>query len=335
MSSFGISEDGSSSLVPPVADGMSPFGSSEDGSSSSVPPASEASVGGKVPQRRSRWGRGAVPLLVEVGAGSGSLLRPLLASLHHSVDPWTVEMSPPARASLAQIVSGERVAGALDDLPATFFGVVIANELIDNLPVALAARLGDGWEERWVGVEGDQLVLVRRDARPEVVGWANRFGLPCPEGGIVEVQLAAAAWLRSMLDRLDRGSIVLVDYGDTSEGLVHRRAEGTVRTYRKHHLGPDPLLEPGATDITVDVNFTALMATARETGARAALYRQDDFLASLGLRDRIAALREQERVLARSGDTMGQLKARSDRTNAEALLHPRGLGDFRVLVISR
>jgi SAM-dependent MidA family methyltransferase len=151
----------------------------------------------------------------------------------------------------------------------------------------------------------------------------------------VEVQLAAGEWLRSVLDRLDSGTILLIDYGDTTENLEKRRVEGTLRTYRAHHLGPHPLDEPGETDITVDVNFTALIDRAVQLGASVEYHRQDDFLSQLGLRARLSKLRHQELDLARDGDPMERLKVRSLGTEAETLLHPRGLGDFRVLVVRR
>ncbi|MDH3518598.1 MAG: SAM-dependent methyltransferase, partial [Acidimicrobiia bacterium] len=119
---------------------------------------------------------------------------------------------------------------------------------------------------------------------------------------------------------------------DSAEGLAPRRQDGTLRTYRAHHLGPHPLDEPGATDITADVNFTALETVAREAGASVTVWRQEEFLASLGLRERISELRHRELALARSGDEMERLKVRTVRTEAETLMHPRGLGDFRVLV---
>ena len=83
--------------------------------------------------------------------------------------------------------------------------------------------------------------------------------------------------------------------------------EGTVRTYRAHHLGPDPLSEPGQTDITADVNFTAVMETAREAGASVALQRQDEFLENLGLRKKIEELRIEELQHARSDEENGAL----------------------------
>jgi SAM-dependent MidA family methyltransferase len=152
---------------------------------------------------------------------------------------------------------------------------------------------------------------------------------------MVEVQLAAAEWVRAALGRIGRGALVIVDYGGTAEELEPRRTQGTLRTYRSHHLGPDPLLEPGATDVTVDVNFTALVAAAEEQGAVVALHRQDDFLDGLGLREVVSDLRHRERDLARSSDAMQRLIVRSEATDAETLLHPRGLGDFRVMVAAK
>jgi SAM-dependent MidA family methyltransferase len=132
-----------------------------------------------------------------------------------------------------------------------------------------------------------------------------------------------------MLDRLEAGAILLIDYGDNAENLLPRRQDGTLRTYRSHHLGPHPLDEPGETDITSDVNFSALLDL--RPGIR--LHRQDDFLAGLGLRDRLSGLRRAELAAARAGDEMERLRLRTQVTEVETLLHPRGLGDFRVLEI--
>lgn len=275
--------------------------------------------------------------VVEVAAGSGSLLRPMLeilAAERGEAEAWAVEVSPAARARLGEVLAPERVVASLDDLPQPFAGVLVANELLDNLPVALAIREGDGWTERWVGARGGELVLVPVEARPEVSVWADRFGLPCPERGIVEVQLAAEAWIREALATVGEGTLLLIDYGDVSEALAPRRQDGTLRTYRSHHLGPHPLAEPGQTDITVDVNFTAMVAAAADVGAEVELARQDDFLEAWGLREKLTELRHLELDLARSdapGAAMERLRVRSDRSEAETLLNPRGLGDFRVL----
>jgi SAM-dependent MidA family methyltransferase len=149
--------------------------------------------------------------------------------------------------------------------------------------------------------------------------------------GWVECQLAASDWVRGVIDRCTAGTLLIIDYGDLAENLAHRRAEGTLRTYRAHHLGPHPLDEPGATDITSDVNFSALIATCQEAGWDCDLVRQDDFLVSWGLREKLADLRRQELAAAGLDEDL-RLSLRSQRTAGETLIHERGLGDFRVLV---
>ena len=279
-------------------------------------------------------------MVVEVGAGSGSLLGPLLEATLLEARPfeakpfeaWAVDVSPAARVALARHLRPERVASDLGDIPDPLRGVVIANELIDNLPMAIAQLTADGWRERWVGSDGDGLAFFDAPPRPEVMVWLERFAGPVEPGGWVEVQLHAQEWLQATLNRISAGSLLLIDYGDTAEDLAPRRRDGTLRTYRSHHLGPHPLDEPGATDITADVNFSALVAGAEALGAGVELLRQDDFLSSWGLREQLSQYRRRELELARSGPEVERLRERSKRTEAETLLHPRGLGDFRVMV---
>lgn len=265
--------------------------------------------------------------VVEVGAGSGSLLRPLLQAL--PVPAIAVEISPAARSRLADALPDIEVR---PDLPERMRGVVIANELLDNLPMALAQRVDREWRERWVGVDGDGLGLVDAPIRPAVAEWLGRFAAEVPDGGWVEVQLAASEWVVEVLRRLEAGSLLAIDYGGTSDDLLPRRSDGTLRTYQSHHLGPHPLDEPGATDVTADVEFTALRETAVQVGAEVELVRQDDFLTELGFRERLRRLREEELEAARAGDSERRLRLRTQKTGAETLLHPRGLGAFMVLL---
>jgi SAM-dependent MidA family methyltransferase len=270
--------------------------------------------------------------LYEVGAGSGSLLRPLLET--YEVSAHAIEASPAARLSLEATLPSDRIHESLQEVPKPLRGVVLANELIDNLPMAVAQRIDGQWRERWVGVAEDDLVFVDAEPRPEVAEWLGANGGDVDDGGWVEVQLQAGDWLLAAIESLESGSIVIIDYGDTAEGLLPRRADGTLRTYRAHHLGPHPLDEPGQTDITADVNFTALRAVASSAGATTRLVRQDDFLTELGLRDLLSELRFQELEATRAGDDRERLALRSTRTSVETLLHPRGLGDFRALVVT-
>ena len=269
--------------------------------------------------------------VVDCGAGSGSLLAPLLAELD-GIGGYAVEVSPAARESLRSRLSDITVVESLDEVPAPFAGVIMANELLDNLPAALAVRSGNGWMEEAVVAAGEGLGTTPVPARPEVAAWAEAHASGLPAGSRVEVQIAAGDWLCSALGSVRAGAVVVIDYGDSGTGLAPRRVEGTIRTYRAHHLGPDPLLEPGATDITLDVDFSALEAVARACGAAVEYHTQAEFLTVWGLRDRLSDLRHRELEAARGEATMERLKLRSRVTEAETLLHPRGLGDFKVLV---
>ena len=272
--------------------------------------------------------------VVEVGAGTGSLLQPLLAELE--VPPSrvvVVEVSPGARGSLRARLPGVEVSESFEDVRYGVRGVVVANELLDNLPAALVVKRGSGWRERAVVINGTGLAWAEIEPRREVVAWADAHGGCVPDGGQVEVQLEAGRWLAGVLERLTAGAVIIIDYGDTAEGLESRRPDGTMRTYRHHHLGPDPLLDPGSTDVTIDVNFTALASIAMECGAETELWRQDEYLARWGLLDMIGEMKQREFEAAAAGTTMERLRLRDLVTGAQTLLHPRGLGDFRVLVV--
>ena len=257
--------------------------------------------------------------LVEVGAGSGSLLRPLLDEL--DVDAVAMERSPAAIDQLSEFVP------VVDELPEGVRGVIFANELLDNMPMALAQLVDGEWRERWVGCDGDRLNLVDREPRPSVLDWLSRYSGPVPDGGWVEVQLEAKKWVQSALKAMIEGALLVFDYGDTADRLSRRRASGTLRTYRGHHLGPDPLDEPGETDITADVNFTALL----DTGLPTRLMRQDEFLVQHGLSETRGQLENSLREMRT--DDIESMAIRSELLEIDTILHPRGLGDFRVLEI--
>lgn len=273
--------------------------------------------------------------VVEVAAGSGSLLGPLVAAADGPLDPViALDRSPAARRSLTARFGEQAVLERIEEVP-PLTGLIVANELLDNVAMAVAVRTDGGWRERWVGSDGSDLHWVDGPVRSAALAWLERWAGPVDEGGIVEVQLAAARLAECALARLERGALVFIDYGDTAAGLASRRVTGTLRTYQGHHLGPDPLLAPGETDITADVNFSAIEDTLRAQGAEVEVVRQEDFLRDLRLGERLDRLRADELAAARDGETMRRLELRSARTAGETLLHPRGLGDFRVLIARR
>ena len=114
---------------------------------------------------------GYLDAVVDCGAGSGSLLAALLPGLDGTAGV-AVEKSPAARESLRERLPGVGVLDSLDEFPGGRHGVIVANELVDNLPAAVAVRVDGAWVEEAVTFEGGQLVATQIAARPGVAAWA-------------------------------------------------------------------------------------------------------------------------------------------------------------------
>jgi SAM-dependent MidA family methyltransferase len=217
---------------------------------------------------------------------------------------------------------------SLADLPAgPFRGVVLANELVDNLPFAVLERTAEGWDAVHVGLNDGEAALV------EVVVPANEADATvatelAPDAAIgarVPVQGRATSWLRSTLDLFDRGRLVLVDYGDTTASMA-RRDTDWLRTYRAHERAGDPLASPGDADITTEVAWDQLAGVRAPDADRS----QAEFLRAHGLDELVDEGRRIWDQRAAVGD-LDAIRARSRVSEAEALTDPAGLGAFRVL----
>jgi SAM-dependent MidA family methyltransferase len=223
---------------------------------------------------------------------------------------------------------------ALADLPAaTVSGVVLANELLDNLPFRIVER-GDGdWLEVRVGETDGELVEVLVPAAPELAREADIVAAGrAPAGGRLPVPTGARQWLHECAGALARGYLAIVDYVATSEELLARGPAGWLRTYRGHERGGPPLADPGEQDITVDLPFEYLVHAAGRAGfALDRTSTQSEWLTELG----VSALVDDARAGWDARAAVGDLEAirhRSRVSEAAALLDPAGLGSHRVLV---
>jgi SAM-dependent MidA family methyltransferase len=207
-------------------------------------------------------------------------------------------------------------------------GAILAVELFDALPVRRVRRAGNRLLEVGVGLDTDGALVERETPAPhDLVEEAIQAGVAREDGCDAEVCPAALGMLETMAAILDRGAIVIVDYGDRALGLA-RRPVGTLRSYRRHEVDRDVLAEPGERDLTAHVNFTRLEARARELGlAVLGSTTQDRFLVANGILEEfdtpdLAAARDVRRVKA--------------RLQAMQLIHPEGMGRaFRVLVLAK
>ena len=216
------------------------------------------------------------------------------------------------------------LAASLGELPAgPFDGVVIANELLDNLPFLLLERRDQKWEEVRVG---DDLTEVLVPAAAALAAEGTSLAPAAPEGARIPLQRRAGAWLRAALGSLGRGRVVVVDYADSTPSLARRPWTEWVRTYRSHGRGGHPLAALGAQDITCEVAVDQLARVRVPLSDRS----QAEFLAASGIGELVAAARESWRERAAVGD-LAALAARSRVTEASALTDPAGLGAFRVI----
>jgi SAM-dependent MidA family methyltransferase len=211
---------------------------------------------------------------------------------------------------------------SLGELPVgPFTGVVLANELLDNLPFDLLVHDG-AWREARVAVGSDgRLVELLVPARVLPAGLA----LHAPHGGRAPVAGAAADWLAGALERLERGVVVMIDYASTTAAMAARPYREWLRTYRGHERGAHYLADPGEQDITADVPLDQLAAVR----APDIVQTQAEFLAHHGLEQLVEEGRQVWAERAHLGD-LAALTGRSRVREAEALTAADGLGAFTV-----
>jgi SAM-dependent MidA family methyltransferase len=284
-------------------------------------------------------------VVVDAGAGPGTLARAVLASApacasalrwvlversaaqraHHAehlplVPPQMAFAPEDDDAPVAQPTGRGPLVVSLASLPRLSApSVVVANELLDNLPFDLWERRDGGWWEVRVGA-GFAEVVVPGEPPP----WLS--ALDADDGARAPVQDAARAWLRDALAVArpeDGGRVVALDYCSTTTELARRPVREWLRTYRGHARGGDPLEDPGTQDITVEVCVDQLAPVrAPVVSTQAAWLACHGIEALVG--EAAAARDDPARDLA-------ALRLRSRLTEAPALLDPQGLGGFSVL----
>lgn len=244
------------------------------------------------------------PVVLEVGAGSGRLAADILLALEamgQLPDNYAIlDLSPDLRERQRQTLKDaaphllSRVHW-LESLPATFSGVVLANELLDALPAHLVRWDGEAIFERGVGLDANgAFIWCDRPATGALRLAAEDIAQECvlPPDYLSEISLAARAWSAEWAHRLQQGAVLLLDYGFPRHEFYHpQRRQGTLMCHYRHHAHPDPFYLPGLQDITVHVDFTAIIAAAHPAGLDLLGYtNQGRFLMNCGLLDLLAGM---------------------------------------------
>ncbi len=281
-----------------------------------------------------RLGRTEPFVVVEHGAGEGALAVPLLDALSPSIRYRPVEVDERRLARLRARLAEAGLAERLDDASAgaPFDGVVIANEVLDALPVHRVRRSGDELRELAVDIGPDDAFL-EVDIPPTTPALAERLdieGIELADGQTAEVCLAIDAWVADATAALRRGLLVLIDYGAPATELYDpvRRRDGTLRAYVRHQVHDDPYRFVGRQDLTAHVDFTAVEWAARAAGLTTlGITTQAEALMGLGIEDR---LREIQADPATTFEDYALLRSALMR-----LLDPAAMGKFRVMVVGR
>lgn len=236
--------------------------------------------------------------ILEVGAGGGVLAADLLReleSLGQLPDRYHIlEVSPELRARQAETIQQKmpHLSGQvrwLDELPRGFRGLVLANELLDAMPVTRFKVTETGINELYVGLENQHFVWREKNADESLRARIEPLGLP--PGYVSEINPRAKAWVRGAADTLQQGALLLIDYGFPRAEFYHpQRAQGTLMCHYRHQAHDDPLRLVGLQDITAHVDFSAIATAGIDAGLTLAGYTsQAGFLLDCGLEQIMAA----------------------------------------------
>jgi len=295
-------------------------------------------VAGQVVDILARCGGGDV---LEAGAGSGALATELLAELErlgNLPERYRIlEVSPDLRQRQEKTIQRtlphlmDRVEW-LDDFPDEgWSGVVVANELLDSLPVHRVRVTADGFKELYAAPAEEGAGFQWQEGPLSDPLLATRLGDPAqlPEGMETEVSLEAPAWVAQASERLERGGLLLIDYGHRADDLyAPMRAAGTLMCHFHHRAHDDPFFLPGVQDITAHVDFSAAAAAGEAAGLEVGGYTtQAQFLMNLGLAHRV------ESYLGGGVSDEEQLQL---ATALKQLTLPQAMGEsFKVLLLVR
>jgi SAM-dependent MidA family methyltransferase len=274
--------------------------------------------------------------VLELGAGTGALAIQLLSELQRlgclPRQYLILEVSAHLSAVQAEAIRrdlpaelAERVYW-LDALPPTFSGCMVGNEVLDALPVHVVAWRENGLYERGIGMEGEKLVWSERPLESgNLLDAVEKLALP--PGYVSEICLAASALVASLADTMERGALLLIDYGFPRREYYHpQRAQGTLMCHYRHHAHDDPLLYPGLQDITAHVDFTAVAQTGEAHGLQLMGYAsQTQFLINCGITNLLSEVSP--------ADMAAYLPLASQ---AQKLLSPSEMGElFKVIALGK
>ncbi len=233
--------------------------------------------------------------ILELGAGSARMAADVLLALQQQqalpAQYMILEVSADLRAlqqqTLSQALDPELLARVvwLDSLPQQFNGVLLANEVLDALPVHVVQQQNGVWHE--LGVSFDQRFNWQAQPLPSgaLYEMASQLGIDPSQDYTTELCPAALGLLASLAHILQQGALIFIDYGFSHAEYYHaQRSQGTLMCHYRHYAHDDPFVYPGLQDITAHVDFTAVVQAAQTHGLELLGYtNQAQFLINCGI----------------------------------------------------
>ena len=262
--------------------------------------------------------------IVEFGGGSGALAASVLAALsaaeclprRYAIVELSPELRMRQRARLAAEVPQclARVEWWTAPPPTPISGVVMANEVLDALPVVrFEQHAGESFELGVASSNASRLTLERRPAPPTLTAAialrraASRGEWQLPYQS--EINFRLEMWIAGLTEFLHAGVVILADYGyPRAEYYSAERTQGTLQCYFRHRVHADSLWYPGLQDITASVDFSAVAESAHLAGFEVWGYTdQSSYLVSAGLTDLLAALPPESETYYRAAQAVKTL----------------------------
>lgn len=239
--------------------------------------------------------------VLEAGAGSGILVARLLQRWQAQEclpqHYYILELSADLRERQRQQLEAhcpELLAKVqwLDTWPNNFEGIVLANELLDAMPVHRVHKREGRWYEQTVGFEQEGFILQEQPLSDTLLQQqlaAIESEQPLPDDYLTEINLDAGQWIKTLGDNLRQGVVLLLDYGYPRSEYYHsQRQRGTLMCHYRHRAHDDPFVYPGLQDITAHVDFTDIADNALAAGFGVAGYTtQAHFLLDNGITQKL------------------------------------------------
>ena len=170
-------------------------------------------------------------------------------------------------------------------------GIILANEVLDALPVVRFKKKSQSFKEMQVACISDKFIWVENSANSELtdvlIKLEEELPTQFPENYISEININLKLWLDSIQSVIEEGVLLFIDYGYSASEYYHpEKSDGNLACHFRHHLHNDPFFYPGLQDITSSVNFTAIAQHAEKLGLDVSGYcNQTYFLFGCGLED--------------------------------------------------